>query len=98
VDTDQVRLMVRTTARLSAIGFLSALALFAARFGPRPRKVGDAIGLLTSFIVLHTIHFGAVARLARLTAGENIREPGGWPRVWGRGGSTGWASWRWRWW
>jgi hypothetical protein len=78
VDEEQVRLIVRVTARLSVIGFLAALGLFAARF---PGKVGGAIRLLTSFLVVHTIHFGAVAWLAILTAGENIGERGGWPVV-----------------
>ena len=78
MDEEQVRLLVRVTARLSAIGFLAALGLFAARFPARPPKVGGAIRLLTSFLVVHTIHFGAVAWLALLTAGENIRERSGW--------------------
>jgi hypothetical protein len=75
VNEEQVGLIVRVTARLSAIGFLTALGLFAARF---PGKVGGATRLLTSFLVVHTIHFGAVAWLAMLTAGENIGERGGW--------------------
>ncbi len=81
MEEEQVRLLVRVTARLSAIGFLAALGLFAARFPARPLKVGGAIRLLTSFLVVHTIHFGAVAWLALLTAGENIRERSGWPVV-----------------
>ena len=76
MDEEQVGLIVRVTARLSAIGFLAAIGLFAARF---PGKVGGAIRLLTSFLVAHTIHFGAVTWLAMLTAGENIGERGGWP-------------------
>jgi hypothetical protein len=76
VDEEQLGLFVRVTARLSAIGFLAGLGLFAARF---PGKVGGAIRLLISFLVLHTIHFGGVAWLAVLTAGENIAERGGWP-------------------
>ena len=83
MDEPQVRLIVQVTARLSAIAFLAALSLFAARLGPRPRKVGGAIALLTTFVVLHTIHFGAVSWLAILTAGENIRERGGWPFMMG---------------
>ena len=79
MDDEQVRLIVQVTARLSALAFLAALGFFAARFRPRPQRVGDAIGLLTAFLVLHTIHFGAVGWLAVLTAGENIRERGGWP-------------------
>lgn len=78
MDGEQVRLIVRVTARLSAIGFLTALGLFATRF---PGNVGGAIRLFTLFVVLHTIHFGAVAWLAMLTAGANVQERDGWPVV-----------------
>ena len=81
MDEHQVGLIVRVTARLSAIAFLAALGLFAARFPSRPRNVAGAIRLLTSFLVLHTIHFAAVAWLAVLTGGENIRQRSGWPVV-----------------
>ena len=83
MDEPQVRLIVQITARLSAIAFLAALGLFAARLGSRPRKVDGAIALLTAFLVLHTIHFGAVGWLAILTASENIRERGGWALMMG---------------
>ena len=81
VDEEQVRLIVRVTARLSAVAFLAALGLFAVRYHASPRKTGGPIQLLVSFIVMHTIHFSAVVWLAVLTAGENIRERDGWPFV-----------------
>jgi hypothetical protein len=81
VDEEQVRLIVRVTARVSALAFLAALGLFTARSHAGPRKVGSAIRLFVLFIVMHTIHFGAVLWLAVLTTGENIRERDGWPVV-----------------
>lgn len=81
MDEDQVRLVVRVTARLSAIAFLVALGLFAVQYHATPRRTGGPIRLFVSFIVLHTIHFSAVVWLAVLTAGENIRERDGWPVV-----------------
>jgi hypothetical protein len=81
VDEEQVRLIVRVTARLSAIAFVAALGLFAVRYRAASRQAGGPISLFVSFIVMHTIHFSAVAWLAMLTAGENIRERDGWSVV-----------------
>ena len=81
MDEEQVGLIVRVTARLSAIAFMAALALFAVRYHAAPRHARGSIRLFVAFIVMHTIHFSAVVWLAVLTAGENIRERDGWPVV-----------------
>jgi hypothetical protein len=81
VDEEHVRLIVRATARMSALVFLAALGLFAAGHRAGPRRVVSAIRVFVLFVVAHTIHFGAVVWLAVATAGENIRERDGWPVV-----------------
>jgi hypothetical protein len=81
VDEEQVRLIVRVTARLSAVAFLAALGWVAASRRSAPRHLHGAIRLFVAFLAIHTIHFSAVLALSLVTAGENIRERGGWAVV-----------------
>ena len=69
------------SARLSAAIFAAALILFAAGHHHDRRLLQFGIRLFAGFVGAHTIHFGAVAWLAVVTAGENIRERDGWPVV-----------------
>lgn len=79
MDVADVELLIRLTARVSATAFLAALILFACGSRGRTRYLRTSIGLLTSFIVSHSVHFGAVTWLAVLTSSENIRQRDGWP-------------------
>jgi hypothetical protein len=81
VEQAQVELIVRVTARISAGAFALALMLFAA--GPSNRSPSHWLDIraFVAFILAHTIHFGAVAWLAALTAGDNIHQRGGWAVV-----------------
>jgi multisubunit Na+/H+ antiporter MnhB subunit len=81
VEQPQVELIVRLTARVSAAAFAAALILFALGHRHRRRGVRYGVRLFVAFILAHTIHFSAVAWLAMLTAGENIRRRGGWAVV-----------------
>jgi hypothetical protein len=81
MEQPQVELVVRLTARVSAAAFAAALILFAVGHRRRQRGVRYGIRLFIGFIVAHTIHFSAVAWLAVLTAGENIRMRDGWAVV-----------------
>jgi hypothetical protein len=81
VDQPTVELIVRLTARLSAAMFAAALLLFAAGYPHDRRRLSVGTRLFAGFIVAHTIHFGTVAWLAVVSAGENIRERDGWAVV-----------------
>jgi hypothetical protein len=79
VEQAQIELIVRLTARASAATFAAALLLFSSSGGHRRRFVRDGIRCLAVFIVVHTVHFGAVAWLTAVTNGANIQARGGWP-------------------
>lgn len=82
MTVDDAALLVRVTARVSAV--LYAMSLLA---GARRLRARDAAALgaarrddLAAFgiwIAAHSIHFAAVALLAVVTAGQNIRDAGG---------------------
>jgi hypothetical protein len=78
VEQEQVETLVRLTVRLSGLSFAAALMLFAASDRQRA-LMRYAIAVFAVFVLAHTIHFGAVIWLARLTTDENIRDRGGWP-------------------
>jgi len=90
MDADLAALLVRATARVSAV-ILSASLLAAARRigGPQraaPRTNGERarrldVAAFIAFIVSQTIHFICVALLTIATAGANIDGPGGYPAV-----------------
>jgi hypothetical protein len=77
VDPGQAELLARLTARASAAIFAAALVCFAidGRRHGRPRR--RSLRALGAFIAAHTIHFSAVAWLAVVSQGENIRARGG---------------------
>ncbi|HJZ70222.1 MAG TPA: hypothetical protein VKE51_00705 [Vicinamibacterales bacterium] len=82
LDPAQAALLVRVTARISAVLFATSLVAAARRVGVRnPGAVRSARrGDLAAFglwVAAHSIHFAAVALLARATAGQNIRDAGG---------------------
>jgi hypothetical protein len=81
VDQPTVEGVVRLTARLSAAAFAAAVMLFALGYPHDRRRAHVATRLFAGFIGAHTIHFAAVAWLAVLTSGENIRERDGWAAV-----------------
>jgi hypothetical protein len=57
------------------------LILFAAGHHDEPRRIHLGTRLFAGFIGAHTVHFGAVAWLAAITGGENIRQRDGWAIV-----------------
>jgi hypothetical protein len=81
VDQATVEMIVRLTARVSAVIFAAALILFAAGYPHDRRRLYVGTRLFAGFIVAHTIHFATVAWLAVVTSGENIEERDGWPVV-----------------
>ena len=74
-------LIVRLTARASAAAFVGALLIFAASAPHRQRSLRASIRMFGAFVLLHSIHFGAVLALARATASATIDDRGGWPPV-----------------
>jgi hypothetical protein len=82
LDVEQAALLVRVTARVSAIVFAIALAISARRLAatgtldPTRYRRADLV-CFTLFLVAHTIHFAAVGALAVASAGRNIRDAGG---------------------
>jgi hypothetical protein len=81
VDQATAELIVRLTARVSVAVFVAALILFAAGYQHDRRRLEVGTRFFAGFIVAHTIHFAAVAWLAVVTSGENIRERDGWAVV-----------------
>jgi len=79
VDQPQIELIVRLTARMSAAAFAAALLLFSVGRGRSQRRVRQGLQFLAAFILVHTVHFGAVLWLAALSNGANIQARGGWP-------------------
>jgi hypothetical protein len=82
LDVEQAALLVRVTARVSAGVFATALVASARRLsaggtlGLRRYRRAD-LACFTLFLVAHTIHFAAVGVLAFASAGQNIRDAGG---------------------
>jgi hypothetical protein len=79
VEQPQIELIVRLTARMSAAAFATALLLLSFSTAHHQRRSRHGIHFLWAFIVVHTIHFGAVLWLAAVTNGANIEDRGGWP-------------------
>lgn len=82
LDVEQAALLVRVTARVSAVVFATALVVSARRLSAgattEPMRYRSAdLGCFTLFLVAHTIHFAAVVALAVAAAGQNIRDAGG---------------------
>ena len=81
VDGDQAALIVRVTARVSAVVFATSLLAAARRLGADDAGVSAVrradLAAFAVFIAMHTIHFAAVALLAVVTAGQTIRDAGG---------------------
>ena len=83
VDAQQAAMLVRATARLSAV--IVAGNLLAAR---RRAEAVDSSALRTmdvatfvAFLTSHTVHFACVWLLAVASGGDNIRRAGGWTLV-----------------
>jgi hypothetical protein len=82
LDVEQAALLVRVTARVSAVLFATALVVSARRLsaggtaGPTRYRSAD-LACFTLFLVAHTIHFAAVVALAVASSGQNIRDAGG---------------------
>ena len=81
VDSDQAALIVRVTARVSAVVFATSLLAAARRLGADAAGAAATrradLAAFAAFVTMHTIHFAAVALLAVVTAGQNIRNAGG---------------------
>jgi|KBSSwiStaDraftv2_1062776.scaffolds.fasta_scaffold1101855_2 hypothetical protein len=81
VDSELAALIVRVTARVSAVVFATSLLAAARRLGGGDTGMAAArradLAAFAAFVVMHTIHFAAVALLAVVTAGQNIRDAGG---------------------
>ena len=83
VDAQQAALLVRATARLSAVivaGNLLAAARRAEAVRAPALRTMDVATFL-AFLASHTVHFVCVWLLAAATGGENIRRAGGWVLV-----------------
>jgi hypothetical protein len=77
LDADTAALLVRLTARISAVLLVSSLLVAARRLRTGAWRRAD-VGLFVAFIVSHTVHFACVALLARATGGATIASRGGW--------------------
>ena len=81
LDPEETALLVRATARVSALVFAASLAAAARRLAAgtdiRAARRAD-IAAFGAFLGTHTIHFASVLMLAAATGGENIRDAGGW--------------------
>jgi hypothetical protein len=82
MTVEAAALLVRVTARVSAALFAVSLLAAARRLGARDRAAVPALrrgdlAAFAAFVAGHTIHFAAVALLAVATAGQNIRDAGG---------------------
>ncbi len=79
VDAQQAALLVRVTARVSAV-IVAANLITATR---RAKAEGSGLrrvdlATFSAFLASHTTHFACVLLLAFATGGENIRNAGGW--------------------
>jgi hypothetical protein len=94
VDSELAALIVRVTARVSAVVFATSLLAAARRLGGGDTGMAAArradLAAFAAFVVMHTIHFAAVALLAVVTAGQydcgagvlaKARGGSGWPSV-----------------
>jgi len=82
MTVDDAALLVRVTARVSAVLFAMSLFAGARRLGARDAALlgaarRDDLAAFGVWIAAHSIHFAAVALLAFVTAGQNIRGAGG---------------------
>ena len=80
LDAQQAALLVRVTARVSAV-VVAANIIIATRRAVKPgspalRRMD--VGTFLAFLTTHTIHFICVLLLAAATEGDNIRNAGGW--------------------
>ena len=83
VDAQQAAMLVRITARVSAVivaGNLLAAARRAESVGSSALRTMD-VATFVAFLASHTVHFACVWLLAVATAGDNIRRAGGWMLV-----------------
>jgi hypothetical protein len=80
VDAQQAAMLVRATARLSAV-IVAANLLAATRraeaLGLSALRTMD-VATFVAFLASHTVHFACVWLLAVATGGDNIRRAGGW--------------------
>jgi hypothetical protein len=83
MDAEQAALLVRVTARVSAVILAANLLVAAQRMGEpeRPTLRLRDVGLFVAFIVSHTIHFLCVGLLTIAAAGANIDVRGGYTGV-----------------
>jgi Kef-type K+ transport system membrane component KefB len=83
LDAQQAALLVRVTARVSAV-LVAANLITAARrayaIASRALRTADVATFL-AFLASHTVHFICVLLLAGATGGDNIRNAGGWVLV-----------------
>src|SRR5262245_57931849 len=80
VDGQQAAMLVRATARLSAVivaGNLLVAMRRAEAVGSSPLRTMD-VTTFVAFLASHTVHFACVWLLAVATGGDNIRNAGGW--------------------
>jgi hypothetical protein len=85
LDAQVAALLVRVTARVSAVLLAGSLLVAARRLagavaGAPPTgatRLAD-VSVFAAFVVSHTIHFGCVTLLALAIDGRNIRDSGGW--------------------
>jgi hypothetical protein len=82
LDVAQAALLVRVTARVSAGVFAAMLVVSARRLSAggtldQPRYRRADLACFALFLVAHSIHFAAVGGLAFASAGQNIRDAGG---------------------
>jgi hypothetical protein len=83
VDAQQAAMLVRVTARVSAVivaGNLLAATRRAESVGSSALRAMD-VATFVAFLASHTVHFACVWLLAVATAGDNIRRAGGWMLV-----------------
>ena len=83
MDAQQAALLVRITARVSAVivaGNLLAATRRAEASGAPVLRTLD-VSTFLAFLASHTVHFVCVWLLAVATGGDNIRRAGGWTLV-----------------
>jgi hypothetical protein len=83
IDAQQAALLVRATARVSAVIVAANLLAAARRAEPARSSALRTMDVSTflAFLVSHTLHFACVWLLAVATGGDNIRRAGGWVLV-----------------
>jgi hypothetical protein len=87
MDADHAALLVRSTARVSAVILSTDMLIAARRLGAghdarrwHSLRAEDVEAFIV-FLIAQTIHFGCVLLLAMATDGKNIRDAGGWAPV-----------------